>query len=53
MILQSNNYFEIDEHVNCSESLDAFAKQTPMSQVLYQGELELEKYTRYMRIGYK
>ena len=53
MILQSNNYFEIDEHVNCSESLEAFAKQTPMSQVLYQGELELEKYTRYMRIGYK
>jgi len=53
VILQSNNYFEIDEHVNCSESLEAFAKQTPMSQVLYQGELELEKYTRYMRIGYK
>ena len=53
MILQSNNYFEIDEHVNCSDSLEAFAKQTPMSQVLYQGELELEKYTRYMRIGYR
>jgi len=53
VILQSNNYFEIDEHVNCSESLEAFAKQTPMSQVLYQGELELEKYTRYMRIGHK
>ena len=53
MILQSNNYFEIDEHVNCSESLEAFAKQTPMNQVLYQGDLELEKYTRYMRIGYK
>ena len=53
VILQSNNYFEIDEHVNCSESLEAFAKQTPMNQVLYQGDLELEKYTRYMRIGYK
>jgi len=27
--------------------------QTPMTQVLYSDELNLEGYTRYMRIGFK
>jgi hypothetical protein len=53
VILQSNNFFEIPEHINCSSSLEAFAEQTPMSLVLYQGELDLTKYKRYMRIGIK
>jgi hypothetical protein len=53
IILQTNNYFEIEDHVNCSEDLDKFANQTPMSTVLYQGELELPKYKRFMRIGIK
>ena len=53
VILQSNNFFEIDEHVNCVNDLDDFASMSPMSQLLYEGELKLEKYTRYMRIGYK
>jgi len=51
--LQSNNYIAIDEHVNCVSSLEEFAKQTPMSELLYEGELDLEKYKRFMRIGYK
>lgn len=53
IVLQSNNYFELDEHVNCSESLDDFANSTPLTTILYQGQLPLEKYTRYMRIGIK
>ena len=53
VILQSNNYFEVDEHVNCVVDEDDFAMMAPMSNVLYTGELELEKYTRFMRIGYK
>lgn len=53
VILQTNNYIEIEDHVNCSSSLEEFAKQTPMATVFYQGELTLEKYTRYMRIGIK
>ena len=53
VILQSNNYFEVDEHVNCVVDQDEFDKMAPMSNVLYTGELELEKYTRFMRIGYK
>lgn len=53
VILQTNNYKEIIDHVNCSDSLDEFTKITPMSSVLFSGELVLEKYTRYMRIGIK
>ncbi len=53
VILQSNDYFEIKEHVNCSKDLDAFSDQTPMTTVLYSGELLLPKYKRFMRIGYK
>jgi len=50
--LQSNNYFEIDDHVNCVNSLDEFKQQALLSNIIYEGELELEKYTRYMLIGY-
>jgi len=53
VILQSNNYFELPEHVNCVEDSVHFEKMAPFSKVLFTGELELEKYTRYMRIGYK
>tara|TARA_R110000851_G_scaffold15819_1_gene52110 strand:+ start:3222 stop:4055 length:834 start_codon:yes stop_codon:yes gene_type:complete len=53
VILQSNNFFEVDEHVNCSIDIDDFSRQTPLKSVLYSNSLELEKYTRYMRIGYK
>ena len=53
VILQTNNYFEIEDHVNCSESLEEFEYSTPMIDCLYSGSLELPKYTRFMRIGYK
>ena len=53
IVLQSNNYFSLPEHVNCVESLEEFNTQTPMSTVLYEGELDLGKYKRFMRIGYK
>lgn len=53
VVLQTNNFFEIKEHINCSTNLKEFVKQTPMDTVLYSGELFLENYTRYMRIGIK
>jgi hypothetical protein len=53
IILQTNNYFEIEDHVNCSASLEEFEFSTPMANCLYSGSLELPKYTRFMRIGYK
>jgi len=53
LVLQTNDYFDVDEHVNCSLSLTDFANKTPMTKVLFEGELELPKYKRFMRIGYR
>lgn len=53
VVLQTNNYFKLPEHVNCCNDLDDFSRATPIKEVLYQGKLELSKYTRYMRIGIK
>ena len=53
VILQTNDYFEIADHINCSKNILEFADQTPMANCLYQGVLDLPKYTRFMRIGFK
>jgi|SRR6056300_133702 hypothetical protein len=53
VILQSNDYFEIEEHINCVVDEEDFAKMAPLTDVLYSGRLELPKYTRFMRIGFK
>jgi hypothetical protein len=53
VILQSNDFYEVEEHVNCTTSMHDFAGMAPMTTLLYEGELNLDKYTRYMRIGYK
>lgn len=52
-IFQSNNYFGLPEHVNCYESLEEFSKSIPMTIDLYTGELDLGKYKRFMKIGFK
>jgi len=49
--LQSNNYFEIDEHINCTETLEDFIDSLPLVDIMFAGELEREKYTRFMVIG--
>ena len=53
LVLQTNDYFGIEDHVNCVNSLEEFSDMTPMKECLYQGELELPKYRRFLRIGYK
>jgi hypothetical protein len=53
VIIQSNDYHEVDEHVNTYNSADEFGASAPMSKLLYKGELKLEKYTRFMLIGYR
>jgi len=53
VILQNNDFFELDEHINCVDSLKEFAMQTPLRTVLSSTAVALEDYTRYMRIGYK
>jgi len=53
LLLQSNNFVGIEEHVNCVASLEEFQLQAPMTETYFAGELQLEKYTRFMLIGRK
>jgi hypothetical protein len=53
LVIQSNNFFQVKEHVNCVNNIEEFKAHAPMSEVLYSGELELPKYKRFMLIGYK
>ncbi|MDB4348974.1 hypothetical protein OAA64_01470 [bacterium] len=53
VVLQTNNYFKLTEHVNCCNDLDHFVRLTPIQYLHFSGELELPNYTRYMRIGIK
>lgn len=52
VVMQSNNYFELDEHVNCVNSSSELAGKVNFSSYAA-FELELPKYTRYMVIGKK
>jgi len=49
--IQSNNLFDIAEHVNCVHSVDHMIKKFPMREVLFAGELQLKGYKRVMLIG--
>jgi len=49
--IQSNNLFDIPEHINCVHSIDHMKKKFPMREILYEGELQLKGYKRVMLIG--
>ena len=49
--IQSNNLFDVPEHINCVHSIDHMKKKFPMSEVLYEGEIQLKGYKRFMLIG--
>ena len=49
--IQSNNLFDVPEHINCVHSVDHMKKKFPMSEILYEGELQLKGYKRFMLIG--
>ena len=52
LVLQSNNY-EIEEHVRIAKDLTEFKQQAKLSKIVYEGELDLPKYKRFMLIGYR
>ena len=52
IVLQSNNYFDLDEHIRCASSMEEFVQQSNV-YVAYVGEFVTPKYTRYMIIGHK
>ncbi|MAR77858.1 MAG: hypothetical protein CMD43_02815 [Gammaproteobacteria bacterium] len=51
IILQSNNYFDIDEHINCHKDITEFENSLNLKKVLYKDTLQLNKFDRYMVIG--
>ena len=53
IILQGNDYFELNEHVNCSADQDSFSEKSPMTDILYLGTIDCGKYKRFMKIGLK
>ena len=49
-VLQSNNYFDLEEHIRCAESIEEFKEQSKI-KTLASFTLELPKYNRFMIIG--
>ena len=53
VILQNNDWYENDQHNNSMQDIAAFKSKYPMGELLYEGELDLTLYTRFMLIGRK
>lgn len=53
VVIQANDFHEVEEHVNTYGTIEEFSASAPMTTVLYEGELELSKYKRFMKIGYR
>lgn len=52
IVLQSNNYFDLEEHIRCADNLIEFEKQSNL-KISFSGVFETPKYDRYMIIGRK
>lgn len=52
IVLQSNDYFDLKEHVRCSIDLEDFERQSNI-RVIDSAILKLPKYNRFMLIGKK
>jgi len=51
-VVQSNNYFELEEHIRCATDIDDFMRMSKIKPY-WRGEFKTPKYTRYMIIGKK
>ena len=50
--LQSNNYYDIDSHINCHDSLDHFISELALREIYYSGTKNWKgEYDRFMVIG--
>lgn len=52
-IIQGNNFFDCEEHIRASESLQHFLEQNYVVDSLYSGTLDCGHFNRYMAIGIK
>lgn len=52
IVLQSNNYDDLEEHIRCTSGIDHFTQQSQIKP-FFRGSMPTEKYDRYMIIGKK
>jgi len=52
IVMQSNNYYDLDEHINCVNSAEELAQKVNLTYC-DKFEKEMPKYIRYMIIGKK
>lgn len=53
IVLQSNNYYDLPEHIRCFESVTTFAESSKLSTILETTTLQLPMYDRFLIIGKK
>jgi len=53
LLLQTNNMFEMQDHVNCVETLEEFEKQCHDIDIVYSGSISYAGWHRFMIIGFK
>jgi hypothetical protein len=52
VIIQSNDYRDLEEHVNCVDTLQELEQKSNL-KIMFSDKLTLQKYNRFMVIGYK
>jgi hypothetical protein len=51
LVIQSNNYFELEDHINCVKDVNELIEKNQIKDVLYRGKRSLPLYDRFMVIG--
>lgn len=51
VVLQGNDMFHVPDHVNCHKTLEEFVASCGLNNIVWAGELNLYKCTRFMAIG--
>ena len=51
LAIQSNNYFELEDHINCVKDVNELIEKNQIKDVLYKGKRSLPLYDRFMVIG--
>jgi hypothetical protein len=51
VVIQSNDYREIAEHVSCVDSVEELTASAALSEVHFQGTLPAKRYQRFMLMG--
>jgi len=51
LVIQSNNYHDVDDHINCVNDENELIIKNEIKEVYFKGKLSLPLYDRYMVIG--